>query len=105
MRAVVFGGSGFLGSYVADELLKQGYEVSIFDRVKSRYLQSGQKMIIGDILDRDQVNDAVGGCDYVYNYAGIADLDGASTKPLDTVMLNVVGTCNILDACANNEGG
>lgn len=103
MKAVVFGGSGFLGSYVADELLKQGYEVSVFDRVKSLYLQRAQKMVIGDILDRDQVNDAVEGCDYVYNYAGIADLDGASTKPLDTVMLNVAGTCNILDACVNYE--
>ena len=41
MRAVVFGGSGFLGSHVADELLKKGYEVIIFDKAKSGYLQSG----------------------------------------------------------------
>lgn len=103
MRAVVFGGSGFLGSHVADELLKAGYEVLIFDKTKSQYLKQGQSIIIGDILDRQQVASAVSGCDYVYNYAGIADLDDASTKPVDTVMLNVVGTCNILDSCVKNQ--
>lgn len=99
MKAVVFGGSGFLGSHVADELLKKKYEVVIFDKAKSGYLQDGQDFVIGDILDREQVLAAVEGCDYVYDYAGLADLDEASTRPVDTVMLNVVGTCNILDAC------
>lgn len=99
MKAVVFGGSGFLGSHVADELLKKGYEVVIFDKADSKYLQEGQNIIVGDILDRQQVAAAVEGCDFVYNYAGIADLDDASTRPVDTVMLNVIGTCNILDAC------
>ena len=103
MRAVVFGGSGFLGSHVADELLKKGYEVIIFDKAKSGYLQSGQNMVIGDILDRQQVSAAVEGSDFVYDYAGIADLDDASTRPVDTAMLNVVGTCNILDACVTHK--
>lgn len=103
MKAVVFGGSGFLGSHVADELLKKGYEVVIFDRKKSSYRQNGQDFIIGDILDKQQVLAAVDGCDYVYDYAGLADLDDASTRPLDTVMLNVVGTCNILDACVTHK--
>ncbi|MCM1038201.1 MAG: NAD(P)-dependent oxidoreductase [Ruminococcus sp.] len=103
MKAVVFGGSGFLGSYVADELLSRGYEVIVFDKIRSGYLQDGQTMIIGDILDRGQVNAAIAGCDYVYNYAGIADLDDASTKPVDTVLLNVVGTCNIMDACVEHN--
>ena len=103
MKAVVFGGSGFLGSHVADELQKKGYEVVIFDRVPSCYLQGGQSMTTGDILSREQVLEAVAGCDYVYNYAGIADLDNASTRPVDTVMLNVAGTCNIMDACVSHQ--
>lgn len=103
MKAVVFGGSGFLGSHVADELLKKGYEVVIFDKVNSGYLQEGQTIIVGDILDRKQVAAAVEGSDFVYDYAGIADLDDASTRPVDTVMLNVVGTCNILDACVAHK--
>ena len=34
----IFGGSGFVGSAVADELTKQGYKVTIFDIKKSKYL-------------------------------------------------------------------
>lgn len=103
MKAIVFGGAGFLGSHVADALLRKGYEVTVFDKKESEYLQNGQAMIIGDILDKQQVADAVKGCDYVYNYAGIANLDDASTRPMDTVMLNIVGTCNILDACVEQH--
>ena len=103
MRAIVFGGSGFLGSHVADEQQRKGHEVVIFDKSESKYLRQGQQMILGDILDRQQVWDAVAGCDFVYNYAGIADLDDASTRPADTVILNVAGTCNILDACVENR--
>ena len=102
MRAIVFGGAGFLGSHVADTLIEKGYEVIVYDLKQSEYLIDGQKMIIGDILDPVAVEDAVNGCDVVYDFAGLADLDSASTRPVDTVMLNVVGTCNIMDACVGN---
>jgi len=103
LKAIVFGGSGFLGSHVADELLKQGYETIIYDKIPSSYLQEGQKMIVGDILDIKNVEKAVKDCDYVYNFAGIADLDEAETKPLETVNLNVLGNINILEASAKSN--
>ncbi len=99
MRAVVFGGSGFLGSHVADTLTESGYEVVVYDIRPSEHLLDGQHMIVGNILDSAAVSAAVEGCDWVYDFAGLADLDSASTRPIDTVMLNVVGTCNIMDAC------
>lgn len=99
MKVIVFGGSGFLGSHVADALTDAGYEVSIFDIKKSPYIKNGQEMIEGDLLDSELVLDVIKGCDYVYNFAGIADLDDASTKPVDTVQLNIEGTINILEAC------
>lgn len=99
MKAIVFGGSGFLGSHVADALTAKGCEVVIFDLVTSPYISDKQKMIVGDILNKDQVQKAIAGCDYVYNFAGIASLDDATTKPLDTVNLNVLGNINVMDAC------
>lgn len=104
MKAIVFGGSGFLGSHVAEALTDNGFDVVIFDIKPSPYLVKGkQEMIIGDILDVDSVMSAVKGCDAVYDFAGLADLDSASTRPVDTVMLNVVGTCNIMDACVAHK--
>lgn len=103
MRAIVFGGSGFLGSHVADFLIKAGYEVTVFDLVESPYLQKGQKMIVGNILDRDAVIKAVKGCDVVYNFAGVADLEKAKEKPVKTVEINILGNTIILDACRENN--
>jgi len=99
-KAVVFGGSGFLGSHVSDVLLKEGHEVTIFDLAPSPYIQRGQKMVVGDILDPEKVSEAIEGKDVVYHFAGLADLDDAKTKPLETVSKNIIGTVNILDAAA-----
>lgn len=102
-NAVVFGGSGFLGSHVADALTKEGYNVKIFDINTSKYLQPSQTMIQGSILDIDAVNDAVKDADLVYNFAGIADIYDANKRPLDTVKMNVLGNTIILEACREHN--
>jgi UDP-glucose 4-epimerase len=102
-KACVFGGSGFLGSHVADELSGAGYEVTIFDRVASRWLRDDQKMVTGDILDADAVNRAVAGAEVVYNFAALADLNAGLDKPQLTAQINILGAINILDACRHNQ--
>lgn len=99
MKAVVFGGSGFLGSHVADSLTEEGFNVVVFDINTSPYLKDNQEMVIGNILNEDDVDNVVKDADYVFNFAGIADLDDATTKPLKTIQLNILGACNILEAC------
>ena len=101
MKAVVFGGSGFLGSHVADALTGTGHDVAIYDIKESAYLKKSQAMILGDILDQKRVESAVKGCDVVYNFAGIADIDEAIQKPLDSVRVNILGNSIILEACKN----
>ncbi len=44
-NVVVIGGSGFMGSHTADELSNRGYNVTIFDCVKSPWLREDQKMV------------------------------------------------------------
>jgi UDP-glucose 4-epimerase len=97
--ACVIGGSGFLGSHVADQLSDADYTVRIYDRVESKWLRRGQEMIVGDILDLDSLKAAVAGSDVVYNFAAVADLNDALDKPLQTVQTNVLGTVNALEAC------
>ena len=103
MKAIVFGGSGFIGSHVADRLTETGYEVTIFDLEPSSYLLPGQDMIVGNILDRAAAAQAVRGCDVVYNFAGVADIEEAHQKPLETVENNILGTTIILESCLQNE--
>lgn len=102
-KAIVFGGSGFLGSFVADELSIRGYEVTIFDRLRSPYLRNDQKMIVGDILDESLVLKSCQNMDIVYNFAGLADINDAKNKPKLTAELNILGNINILEASRINQ--
>ena len=95
----MIGGSGFLGSHVADELSEAGYTVCVYDLRPSPWLRADQRMVVGDLLDERALADAVGGCEAVYNYAAIADLNYALDKPVETVRVNVLGTVKALEAC------
>ena len=97
-KAIVFGGSGFLGSYVVEELSREGYQVTVFDRSPSPYLEADQEMIVGDILDAVQVRDAVKGKDVIFHFAGLSDLDMGTDQPLEVVHQNIAGTVHLLNA-------
>ena len=99
--AIVFGGSGFLGSHVADALTEKGFDVTVFDLSESKYLRNDQQMVTGDILDSSKVQELVKGTDIVFHFAGIADIKEANENPVDTVRYNILGTTTILDACVN----
>lgn len=99
MTVLVVGGGGFLGSHVADVLKAAGFRVRIFDRRRSPYLQPDQEMVIGDLLNARDVQQAVEGCDTVYHFAGLTDIEVANRQPVETVQLNVLGTTILLDAC------
>ena len=98
-KALVIGGGGFLGSHVSDVLTQQGYDVSIFDHKTSPYISDDQKMIIGDITDRDMIRKAIKGVDYVLHFAAVADIKEARDNPERTAQLNVMATLYILEAC------
>ena len=97
-RVVVFGGCGFIGSYVSEELLDAGYDVIAADINSSKYIEDRyfQKC---DILDKKNVDELVRGSDIVYNFAGYANLDDAIADPVRAIELNVLGNMNILEAC------
>ena len=102
-KAIVIGGSGFLGSHIVDELSERGFEVVIFDRKKSPWKKEHQKMVVGDFLDQELVEKAIRGANYVYHFGGIADIEESRRKPIEAVDTNVLGTMKILKAVANEQ--
>ena len=68
MKIVVLGGSGFIGSHVADALSRKGHKVTIFDKKKSKWLRHDQKMIIGDIFHYEALERAIKGNQIIYNF-------------------------------------
>jgi len=97
-KVVIFGGNGFIGSYVVERLLSEGYEVVSADLNPSKYVDD-KYFEICDILDKDRVNELVKDSDIVYNFAGFANLDDAIANPIKALELNVMGNMNILEAC------
>jgi UDP-glucose 4-epimerase len=84
---------------VADALSDAGHEVTVFDIKDSLYLRSDQHMVKGSILDEKLLDRIIPGHNVVYHFAGIADVDECSERPVDTVKYNILGTVLILEAC------
>ncbi len=102
-KVVVVGGSGFIGSHVADHLSDAGYQVTIYDKTKSQWLRNDQEIIIGDVEDSEKLNQAIVDAEVVYNFAALADINQALEQPLKTININIVGNLNVLEACRANK--
>ena len=99
MKIVVLGGSGFIGSHVADALSRKGHKVTIFDKKKSRWLRDDQKMIVGDIFNYNALENAIRSNKIVYNFAALSDMNQAMHEPLSCAKINILGTVQALNLC------
>lgn len=103
---VVFGGSGFLGSYLVSELLNMGYRVVIADVRPSAFNQEVPHEQC-DILDTSRVNAVLERHqpEFVFNLAGFANMEDAASNPVDSITLNVIGNLNVLEAARKAKIG
>ena len=101
---LVFGGYGFLGFYLVNELVNRGYKVTIADIFKDERLSS-VNYIKCDIINRNDVENVFKQqqFDIVYNLAGFANLDNAIKEPIKTIELNVIGNMYILETCIKHN--
>ncbi len=96
MKILITGGSGFLGSHVADELTRNGHKVIIYDLVKSKWIKKKQKIVVGNIMNFKKISKLIKNVDIVYNFAALGDMDIARIKPVETVKLNILSLVNML---------
>ncbi len=102
-KVIVFGGSGFLGSHICDQLTDLNYDVTIFDKKKSKYLKRKQKIFIGDISNYTQVKRAIKNMNYILHFAAVSDIEESNLDPIKTIKYNILGTANILEAMRKNN--
>ena len=102
-NVLIIGGSGFLGSHIADELSDLGYKVSIFDKTESLYLKKNQKMILGDMLSRKDIISASKNIDYIFHFGAVADIEEAAKDPFKTINQNIMGTVIAIEAAIKNN--
>ena len=102
-RILVLGASGFLGTYLVDELLKAKYDIIASDLIPSKYYDQRifQKC---DILNDDDLEKLFKNkIDIVFNLAGMASLDKAVENPEMTFQLNIIGNIKILEQCKKHN--
>lgn len=97
-KVIVFGGAGFIGTYLVKELISRNYDVLVADIHPSQYCPE-VRFVECDITDSAQVEHVMeNGADYVYNLAGFAQIDKAIEMPVRAFQLNVMGNLNVLEA-------
>ena len=107
---LIFGGSGFLGSWITKSLLKKNLKITIFDlRIKTELLKNliGDEFnnidfIEGDITDFEGVLKATKDMDYILNLAGLMTPD-CSSNPSLGAEVNVKGSINVFEAIKRNN--
>lgn len=104
-RVLVFGGFGFLGFYLVEELLRKGYDVIVADIIEDKIKSKYVKFIQCDIASQEQVSKVFQSVEFdiVYNLAGFSNLDRAVKNPLETIQLNIVGNLYILEECVKHK--
>lgn len=104
MQYLVTGGAGFIGSNTVDELVRRGHGVTVLDDLsagKEANLEKVRQQITfirGSITDREAVEKACRGADYVLHLAARTSVPRSVKQPLETNQINVDGTLNILVA-------
>jgi nucleoside-diphosphate-sugar epimerase len=104
MRYLVTGGAGFIGSNIADELVRRGNEVVVLDDLstgKEENLAGIRGKIdfrTGTIIDLAAVQSACKGADYVVHLAARTSVPKSVKDPIETNRVNIDGTLNVLVA-------
>jgi nucleoside-diphosphate-sugar epimerase len=98
---LVTGGAGFIGSHLAEALLKRGDTVRIIDNFssgKKANVPAGAEVMEGDLADDGVADKAVGGCEYVLHQAAVPSVPRSVSDPLGTHRANVESTMKLLVA-------
>ena len=106
MRYLVTGGAGFIGSHVCDALIQRGDSVVVLDdlstgnkkNIEHLISHASFKLVQGSILDTSAVESAIKSVDHVLHFAAAVGVFTIVDKPLESLMTNIRGTENILEA-------
>ena len=105
-KILVTGGAGFIGSHLAEALLKRGHQVTVLDNFLTGFRENLEsfaanpafRLIVGDIRNMDDCRKAVAGVEYVLHEAALGSVPRSIKAPLTTWEINAGGFLNMLEA-------
>ena len=106
MRILITGGAGFIGSHLADRLVADGHQITILDNLATGRKENlsahlgGESVtfVEGSILDLPLLGGLIKETEYVFHLAAAVGVFNIVNHPLDSLMTNIRGTENVLEA-------
>ena len=107
---LVTGGTGSFGGYFVNSLLDKNFEeIRVFSRdelkqeeMRLRFQNPKIKFYIGDVRDRDSVDDAMAGVDYVFHAAALKQVPTCEFFPMQATQTNVIGSQNVINSAISH---
>lgn len=106
MKYVIFGGGGFIGSTIADQLLKEGHSLRVFERPRVapyRQFESHEQVewVTGDFQSKHDLQMAMEGTDGILHLVSTTLPKSSNDDPIYDIQTNVIATLNMLDIMVN----
>jgi UDP-glucose 4-epimerase len=111
MRILITGGAGFIGSHLCERLLASGHKVTVLDSNVTGRLSNlatamnspNFKFIEGSILDTNLITSSLKDVDYIFHLAAAVGVLNIVNNPLASLLTNIRGTENILEAANSSN--
>jgi dTDP-L-rhamnose 4-epimerase len=106
-RVLITGGAGFIGSHLADELLRSGHRVRAFDNLSPQvhgpgarrpdYLAPEVELVVGDVRDAGALGGALADVDVIFHLAAIVGVGQSMYEVVRYTDVNTLGTATLMD--------
>jgi len=107
-KILITGGAGFLGSSLAEKLVKLGTEVEIFikpetDISRLENIKEKIKITVGDLTKKEEIINSIKEKDYLFHFAWQTDLKKSNAEPQKDISQDLIGLINILEVCREHN--
>jgi len=107
-NCIIYGGGGFIGSHLCEELLKRNYNVTIFDKINFakdnlKSFKDKIKIIEGDFNNEYDLLSSLDGIDYVFHLVSSTLPASSNDNPVYDVESNLISTLRLLQDVVNRK--